>query len=412
MNRWLAIGAAFLGLTVSARAERWLDRVDDALSWASESGEWRAHVSGLTDLEGYALPDPAPGVIDAEGRTLFNPRLSVFLDAQLGPHVYAFAQARADRGFDPSNGPLTARLDEYALRWEPDRAGRFSVQVGAFATVVGDWTERHDSWTNPFITAPLPYENLTGVWDSMPPHSANQLLAWAHVRPAPPGALPDDDKYLRIPIIWGPSYATGAAIAGELGKWRYAVELKNASLSSRPATWQGGDWSHPTLSGRVRFLPDETWAFGWSASSGSFLRPEAAARIPAGHDRGDYRETVVGQDISYAWHHLQVWAEVYGARFQLARIGNADTAAYYVEAKYRFAPQFSGALRWNQQVFGTVPDRGAAVRWGSDVWRIDLAPAYRFTPHKQLKLQYSLQHGNNDTSRLTQLLAVQLTVRW
>ena len=35
-----------------------------------------------------------------------------------------------------------------------------NVQAGKFATVVGNWIERYDSWNNPFITAPLPYENM------------------------------------------------------------------------------------------------------------------------------------------------------------------------------------------------------------------------------------------------------------
>ena len=27
----------------------------------------------------------------------------------------------------------------------------------------------------------------------------------------------------------------------------------------------------------------------------------------------------------------------------------------YIEAKYKFTPQFFGALRWNQQLFSTIP---------------------------------------------------------
>ena len=96
------------------------------------------------------------------------------------------------------------------------------------------------------------------------------------------------------------------------------------------------------------------WSFGFSASNGSYFRPEAQATLPPGRDIGDYRELVLGQDASFAWHHLQVWAEVYEARFEVPRVGNADTLAYYLEAKYKFTPQFFGALRWNQQLFSNV----------------------------------------------------------
>ena len=80
---------------------------------------------------------------------------------------------------------------------------------------------------------------------------------------------------------------------------------------------------------------------------------EAEPTLPPGRDIGDYREFVLGQDVSFAWRHLQLWAEFYEARFEVPRVGNADTFAYYyIEAKYKFTPQLFGAIRWNQQLFG------------------------------------------------------------
>ena len=402
--------AALMSVPAIARAVDILDRVDDALTWSTADGIGRARLSGLFDLEEYALPDPAPGLIDSEKSSLFNPRLSLFLDAQWGPHLYAFVQARADHGFDPNDGSLRARLDEYAVRWSPDPAGRFNVQVGKFATVVGSWAERHDSWTNPFITAPLPYENLTGLWDNEPAHSANQLLIWSHVLPGPD--FSGTEKYRRIPIIWGPSYAAGAAIAGSIEKFRYAVEIKNTSLSARPEAWREADGDDPTISGRLRYVPNESWELGWSASTGSFLRAMADPLLAPSTSRARYRELVLGHDVSFAWHHLQVWAEVYGARFQMPVVGNADTLAYYVETRYKFAPRFSGAVRWNQQFYGTIENHGQAVQWGHNTWRIDVAPEYRLTPHVQLKVQYSVQRGDQDALHLTQMLAGQFTTRF
>jgi len=121
----------------------------------------------------------------------------------------------------------------------------------------------------------------------------------------------------------------------------------------------------------------------------------------------------VGQDVAFAWHHVQFWSEVYAARFAIPRVGNADTTAYYLEVKYKFTPQFFGALRWNQQFFGTLPEPGGGDRrWGRDVWRLDLAPGYRLSAHAQLKLQYSLQHEDAPAARLEHLAALQYTVRF
>ena len=194
-----------------------------------------------------------------------------------------------------------------------------------------------------------------------------------------------------------------------------AQELQNAALASRPDSWQATEvgFDHPTISGRIGYRPNEAWNFGVSASEGSYLLPEVEPTLPRRTDVGDYHQILLGQDIGYAVHHLQFWAEFYEVRFQLPRIGDADMFAYYLEAKYKFTPQLFGAVRWNQEFFDTVPDRaGNAIRWGHDIWRIDASIAYRFTAHTQLKLQYSFQDVTGDSRDLRHLFAAQFTVRF
>ena len=397
-------------------ADDFLDRVDETLTITAFHDNLRARLSGLIDLEFYRLDQPPLGLIDTDQHLLFNPRLSVFLDAQLGSAVYVFVQSRVDRGFDPSDHGAQIRLDEYALRITPWDDGRFNLQFGKFATVVGNWVERHGSWENPFITAPLPYENLTAVSDTLVPLSASEFLS----------AFRPNERYEHNPLIWGPSYATGVSAAGRLGKFDLAVEMKNSALASRPKSWDATDtgFDQPTVSGRIGFRPNETWNFGFSASGGPYFRAGAAPRhyyygpqgapiVPSVRDIDDFRELVLGQDISFAWHHWQLWAEFYEVRFEVPRVGNADTFAYYLEGKYKFTPQLFAALRWNQQLFGTIQDRaGRDLRWGDDVWQIDSAIGYRFTPHTQLKLQYTLQEGNPGSEGLGHTLAAQFTVRF
>jgi hypothetical protein len=381
------------------------DRLDNALTVSLFQDNLRVRLSGTLDLEFYNFEQPAPGLIDSTTDNLFNPRLTLFLDAQLGSQVYFFAQTRVDRGFDPTDQGANIRLDEYAVRITPWQDGRFSLQVGKFATVVGNWVPRHLSWDNPFINAPLVYENVTAIRDKYAPYSPLFFVYGPFYYP----------KYSFNPLIWGPSYASGISVSGKLGQFDYAIEMKNASLSSRPESWliTENGFENPTFSGRIGFRPNEAWNFGFSASEGPYFRREAEPTLPPGRDIDDYREFVLGQDASFAWHHLQVWAEFYEARFEVPRVGNADTFAYYIEAKYKFTPQFFGALRWNQQLFGTVSDGyGRNVRWGEDLGRIDVAVTYRFTPHAQLKLQYDFQHQTTGPGDNNHLFAAQFTVRF
>ena len=381
------------------------DQVDNALTASAFHDNLRARLSGTLDLEFYNFEQPPPGLIISNSNNLFNPRLTLFLDAQVGSKVYFFAQSRLDRGFDPSDHGAQIRVDEYALRVTPWDDGRLTVQIGKFATVVGNWVPRHLSWENPFINAPLVYENVTPITDKFAPFSPFFFVHGLYLY----------EKYAFNPVIWGPSYASGISLSGRLDRFDYAVEMKNASLSSRPESWwlTESGFDPPTFSTRVGFRPNEAWNFGLSASEGPYFRREAQSTLPAGRDISDYREFVLGQDASFAWRHLQVWVEFYEARFQVPRVGNADTFAYYVEAKYKFTPQLFAAIRWNQQLFGDVSDPPiGSVRWGQDLARIDLAAGYRFTSHTQLKLQYSYQHETTGQGNDNHLVAAQLTTRF
>ena len=152
---------------------------------------------------------------------------------------------------------------------------------------------------------------------------------------------------------------------------------------------------------------------GISASSSPYLIPDAAPSLPPGRDIGDYRELVLAQDISFEWHHWQVWAEFFETRFEVPGVGNADTFAYYLEAKYKFTPQFFGALRWNQQLYDTIRiEDGRSTAWGNPRWRIDAALTYRFSAHVQLKAQYSLDHEDHAPREVSHNLAGQFTIRF
>src|SRR4029453_15713463 len=195
------------------------DRLGAALTISAFQDKLRARLSGTLDLEIYHFEQPAPGLIDSSDDTLFNPRLTLFLDAQAGSHVYFFSQSRLDRGFDPSNNGAQIRLDEYALRITPWEDGRFNLQAGAFATVAGNWVPRHLSWENPFINAPLVYENVTPIRDKSAPFSPFGFIYGLYFY----------EKYAFNPVIWGPSYASGISVSGRLGRFDYAAEMKNAS---------------------------------------------------------------------------------------------------------------------------------------------------------------------------------------
>ena len=105
-------GIAVALCLASVQAGDLLDRVNDALSIRSPKNDFDLQISGLLDLETYFIDDSAPALLSTDDSVLFNPRLSLFVDAQWTKHFYFFGQARFDRGFDPSDEGAQARLDE------------------------------------------------------------------------------------------------------------------------------------------------------------------------------------------------------------------------------------------------------------------------------------------------------------
>jgi len=137
MKRLALVIVLLVCAIAAAPAQDFLDRVNEALTFTGFENNVRARVSGTLDLEGYAFSGPAPGLILTTSDALFNPRLSLFVDAQFGPVVYVFTQTRVDRGFDPTAEGADIRLDEYAVRVTPWEDGRFSLQAGQFFNSLG-----------------------------------------------------------------------------------------------------------------------------------------------------------------------------------------------------------------------------------------------------------------------------------
>lgn len=367
----------------------------------------QASLSGRVDLESYLSDGAPPGLIFSDDGLFFNPRVSLFADVHLGSHWYGVAQARFDRGFDPGlNVGGAGRLDEYLLRWTPLDSPVVNVQAGKFAAVFGNWVQRHLAWDNPFVTAPLAYENVLIITDQGAPASPAAFLGRRNRT---------DTKDTWLPVVWGPSYASGASLFGRVERFDYAFEIKNAALASRPSSW-GADqdgFSAPTYSARLGFRPDAAWNFGVSGSAGAYIVADPASALPAGSRRQDFQQQALGLDASYAHGHLQLWSEVILSRFQVPNVGNADSVSYFIEAKYKFTESLFGALRWNQQFFDTVANGGGgSAAWESRVMRIDAAVGYRLNRSLQLKLQYSYGHENSPAPNADHLLATQLTWRF
>jgi len=151
--------------------------------------------------------------------------------------------------------------------------------------------------------------------------------------------------------------------------------MKNSSLSSRPeVVGRDRDWVRTSeLRCPPRLSPESDLEF-WRVygGTGSMCGRRRKGPCRRGRDLGDYREIVLGQDASFAWHHLQLWAEVYESAFSKFRgsVNAGHASPIILKPNINLRRSFSVRCAGNQQIFGSIDDgRGRNLRWGQDLAR-------------------------------------------
>ena len=394
------VGSSLVAATAAADP---LDDIPQKLTFSNPDGSVVANVSMLADATLYAQDKPAQGLLFSDNDAYFAPRVAAFVDLGLGDRVLVHAQFDADRGFDPgedSGGDV--RADEYFVEARLTDTGRVTLRIGKFASAFGAWIPRHLAWDNPMITAPLVYEDVLPITDKAAPPTR---AAFANRR----NVVDRQDDW--VPIVWGPSYTTGASLAASTETLDATVEVKNAALSSRPDTWDaidGGFETDPTYTGRLRWHPGVEWWLGVSASTGPFLQDRAKSTLPSNHGVDDYDQTTYGADVAYEHRRLQLWSELVRVEYEVPNVGNVTGVSGFVEAKYKTTPQTWAALRWNQSWYDDAP--GTDVSWNRDMRRLDLAFGYRYSQHLEAKAQYSWSNQAGNDIDGDRLFAVQFVM--
>lgn len=363
------------------------------LEWSSADGFWRLGLNPTVELSYWHTDTPSPGLLSFSGTDFFQPRLSLGFSAMAGDAWLLHVLTRWDRGFEVGSHPDgDFRVDEAFLRWRPLGDGRLNVQIGKFATCFGNWVPRHGFWDDPFLTSPLPYDNLLATDDRSARNPSSTTIATRAT-----------GKRAWVPMIWGPSYSTGVAVSGSNTHWDYALEVKNASLASRPDSWSPSEenGSHPTVTARVGYRPDAAWALGVSASHGTYLRSDAEPTLRAGESRDDFQHTVVGADLRWSHHQFQILGEVLASRSHTTAGGDLDAFAYYLEGRWKVNSRLFLAARWAQQWNDDFSlDAARRVQpYTREVWRATAAAGFRVSENILVKTEFS--HNGGDAKENT-----------
>lgn len=336
------------------------------------------------------------GFLESDDDALHAPSFSLDFDFQPTPYWYFHSTFRIDRGFDPGTEPDgDYRFDTLFLRYRPFGDNQLNLQVGKFATVVGNWVPQYED--NPFLLAPLPYSSIIGV----PTQNIEQISAQAienRANGSSPGIHTNKESWSSI--IWGPAYANGISAFGTVGKLDYAFEIKNTSAGSNPEEWElgEGDFHDPFYAGRIGYRPNTAWAFGLSLSHGPFLDSDAFDRLRPDFDRGDFNQTLAALDFRWAHGDLEVSGESFFSTYD--REGeDLQAFSYYVQGRYKISPGFWLASRFGQTLTNDVAiPSGGQAPWSPDIQRVELALGWRITPELLFQAQYTYTRVTNNIS--------------
>lgn len=359
-------------------------------TWQDEpaAAGWRLDLRPSAEVVGWAGESPAPTLLDFDDDAFLAPRLSLEAAVAAGDHWFGQATVRLDRGFDAGESPDGAlRLDEAIVRWRPWADERLNVQIGKFPTVFGAWVGQHDFFDDPFLLPPLPYAQIIGINNRDPAALAPRAIADRAGGEATPVAALSKQNWASM--IWGPSYAAGAAIFGSVATVDYAAEIKNASLSSHPDDWDSS-LHDPTLSLRLGWRPDAAWALGFSASRGPYVSPSVA-----GND--DLLQSALGVDVRWAHHDWIFSGEWVASEFESADAGDLRAMGWFGQARWKAAPGLWLAGRAGLMTFDEARGpHGRDVEWTPDVWRLEAAAGWRLTPRLLAKASYSFTGSSSD----------------
>jgi len=351
-----------------------VDQIRDMTSFQTAKGDVSLDFDFYATVDNWVISQPPPGIMVTGQNYLNSPRLSMLGTLQVQEWLSIFALGDVDRGFDPTDGSIQIRPDVYYAKISPF-GGILQGKFGAIPTSFGQWVNRHFSWQNPLVNAPLAYEWFMAIRGDT-----------ARITPKTQPA----NRSTWLPIIWGPSYTSGGQFNGTLDRIDWAFEFKNDALSSAVPYWQL--WENPldgsalTYTGWLGWRPTTEWNIGASGSTGSYVVPNS---FPGWQN---YLQNTAGVDVSWAHGDLELWGEALWSSFDirsspLSQAGTVGVVSYFMETRWRFDAQWWLAGRWNQQLYGDAP--GTSDSWDDDVWRIDACLGWRVDRTLTVKTQFS-----------------------
>jgi hypothetical protein len=197
----------------------------------------------------------------------------------------------------------------------------------------------------------------------------------------------------------------------EAGRLSARGAWMNSVPSSAPESWgwdaDGIEHGSPVLGALLSVTPALSVGASWS--TGPFLETPLGGTLPAGADRWDFRQRIVGLEATYSRGPAVVRSEVFFDRWDIPNVDlPAEDVAWYVEGQSDLVAGLWLAARLGGVHYATLAGSGASAPWDYDLRRIQLAAGYRIVRNAEIKAEWMANSMSGPLDPSDDLLSFQL----
>jgi hypothetical protein len=331
---------------------------------------------------------------DYEHSMLRLTRIDVSSAAHAGPHFTLLAEVRTE-DFE--------WLRPYALyvRVKPWIDHNFDIQVGRIPPTFGGFSRRTYANDNPLIGYPLAYQYLTTIRADAIPASVDDLVeqrtkGWGFLYAHQYG---QQNFAPGVPLVSAIRWDTGVQVHGGNDVITGTLAFTRGTLSNPVFT---DDNNGGQIVGRVELRPVAGLVVGASGARGPFISNTAIrGSIGEGSDN-DFTQTAWGADVEYSRNYYVVRAETVVSNWRLPLVSEVASVlplraiATYAEGKYKLAPGFYVAARYDDLRFNDVTsDEWGRMPWDAPVTRLEGGVGISIQRNFVLKITGQRNHRTN-----------------
>jgi hypothetical protein len=336
--------------------------------------------------------------------------------AVINDNTSLYLEAPIDANSNPSL--FLTYLRPFARLTSVAGASWLNLQAGRIPTVFGTFGERSSSTETGLIGTPLLYFYHSAARGDIVPVD-NDYFFQPGVRGGGYQMTTYNNRtsFVGMPPIYDACWDVGAEVYGTSSGLQFSMAAVQGTVS-RPSIAGSDNNDQKGVIGRAGYEAQSGPLFGLrlgvSGGYGAYLNKslESDPNFPAGKEAGDFQNTVLGGDLSFARGPWQLFSEVARASYEVPNVHpTLDVTGYYVELVRDFGPTWSVAARQEALYYNNITSStGVTQTWDYNIQRWEASLSYRFRQNTRLRLGYQSTHLSDAPDLSGHLVAMQLQV--